>query len=202
LTWKEALRQNRYRLLTGYIIVSLLVFLIGLPSFFQFIQNKPGITLNDSVLQSLPAVDLSIPIFTLIYGAIIVTIAIHFRHPHFILIALATYCTANYLRILTIYLFTLEPPMGVVTLHDPFVSLIAYDTSTFAKDLFFSGHVSTLLVLVYPEPNSRFRIIKLVITLIVAMLLLVQHIHYTIDILAAPLFTYLAYKGTKIIVRN
>jgi hypothetical protein len=81
----------------------------------------------------------------------------------------------------------------LITLHDPFVSLIAYDTSTFAKDLFFSGHISTLLVLVFPEPEKRFRMIKTAVTLVVAGMLLVQHIHYSIDILAAPLFTYVAF---------
>jgi PAP2 superfamily C-terminal len=187
------LQQGRYRTLIVYIILSALAFLLFIPSYFQFIQNKPGQLLNDPVLRLLPYYDVSVLIFTLIYGAIAATLYVHFRNPHFLLMALATYCTVNYFRIITIYLFTLEPPIGWVTLHDPVVSLIAYDGSAFAKDLFFSGHVSTLAVLIYPEPKAKFKVIKIVITLIVAVLLLIQHIHYTIDVLAAPLFTYAAY---------
>jgi hypothetical protein len=149
--------------------------------------------LSDAFLNVLPAYDLSIPIFISIYGFIVISVVIHYSNPHFVLMALATYCTVNFFRIATIYFFTLEPPAGIVTLHDPFVSLIVYDTSTFAKDLFFSGHVSTLLVMTWPEPEKKLRLGKLLITIVVALMLLIQHIHYTIDILAAPLFTYAAY---------
>ncbi|MFT3935566.1 MAG: hypothetical protein QM726_18205 [Chitinophagaceae bacterium] len=34
----------------------------------------------------------------------------------------------------------------------------------------------------------------------IAVLLLVQHVHYTIDILAAPIATYLCYRLAKMIV--
>ncbi len=179
-----------------YVLISAVVFLIFLASFFQFIQTKPGAALYDPVLNALPSHDLSIPIFIVIYGMIIATIAMNYSNPHFMLVAMATYCTINYLRIATIYLFTLEPPAGLIFLKDPFVSLIAYD-NTFVKDLFFSGHISTLMVLIYPERRPVFKYIKLSLTLIVAVLLLVQHIHYTIDILAAPIFAYLAYWAVK-----
>jgi hypothetical protein len=176
-----------------YVLVSAVVFLIFLAPFFQFIQNKPGAYLSDPVLNALPAYDLSIPIFILIYGMILVTIALRYSNPHFMLVALATYCTINYFRIITIYLFTLEPPSGLILLQDPFVSLIAYE-NTFVKDLFFSGHIATLMVLVFPEPKPVFKYLKLAVTLIVAILLLIQHIHYTIDIVAAPFFSYMAYR--------
>ena len=176
-----------------YVLLSAVVLLLFLAPFFQLIQNKPGTSLSDPILNALPAFDLSIPIFILIYGMVLITIALNYSNPHFMLVALATYCTVNYFRIITIYLFTLEPPTGLVILQDPFVSLIAYE-NTFVKDLFFSGHIATLMVLVFPEPKPIFRYLKLAITLIVAILLLIQHIHYTIDILAAPLFSYVAYR--------
>ena len=176
-----------------YVLLSAVVLLLFLAPFFQFIQNKPGTLLSDPVLNAIPAYDLSIPIFILIYGMVIVTIIINYSNPHFMLVALATYCTVNYFRIISIYLFTLESPHGLILLRDPFVSLIAYE-NTFVKDLFFSGHIATLTVLIFPEPKPVFRYLKLVVTLIVAVMLLIQHIHYTIDILAAPLFSYAAYR--------
>jgi len=176
-----------------YVLLSAVVLLFFLAPFFQFIQNKPGVSLSDPVLNALPAYDLSISIFILIYGMVLLTIALNYSNPHFILVALATYCTVTYFRIITIYLFTLEPPTGLVLLRDPFVSLIAYE-NTFVKDLFFSGHIATLMVLVFPERKPVFRYLKLTVTLIVAAMLLIQHIHYTIDILAAPLFSYAAYR--------
>jgi hypothetical protein len=40
----------------------------------------------------------------------------------------------------------------------------------------------------------------LVATLCVGVMVLVQHVHYTIDVIAAPFFTYLAYRLGKIVV--
>lgn len=196
-----ALHQRRYKALLIYVIISAILFLVLLPPFFEFIQNRPGSTLSDPLLNALPALDLSIPIFVLIHGIIISTIVLNYSNPHFTLVALAAYCTVTYFRTATIYLITLEPPTGVVLLHDPFVSLIAYN-STFVKDLFFSGHTATLMVLIYPEPNAKFRYIKLILTILVAAMLLIQHIHYTIDILAAPLFAFLAYWLIKKALKN
>lgn len=97
---------------------------------------------------------------------------------------------------LTIYLFTLEPPIGWIPLKDPFVALVAYEPA-FAKDLFFSGHTATLCCLIFFERNGMFKGIKVVATLIVALFLLIQHIHYTVDIVGAPLFTYAAFLSVK-----
>jgi hypothetical protein len=197
LTWAIALQQNRYRWLTGFVIFSGAFFLFFFPDFFNFIQNKPGIQLNDWLLSALPSYDLSVPIFILIYSLVFATVAIHINKPEIILTVLSTYCVVLFMRIVTIYFFTLEPPSGWIPLHDPFVSVIAYG-SGFAKDLFFSGHTATLLALIFVEPKAIFRWIKIAGAIIVAAMLLIQHIHYTIDILAAPFFTY---GGFRIITR-
>jgi hypothetical protein len=193
LTWRLALKHIRYRWLAIFIIFSALFFLFFFPKFFDFIQNKPGIQLGDTVLSILPAYDLSTPIFIIIYSLVFATIAIHIYNAEIILVVLSTYCVVLFMRIVTIYLFTLEPPLGWIPLHDPFVSLIAYG-SGFAKDLFFSGHTATLVALIFIETKKIFKWIKIAGTLTVAIMLLIQHIHYTIDILAAPAFTYLAYR--------
>jgi hypothetical protein len=192
LTWKESLHQTKYRGLLLYITVTGILLLAFLPSFFSYINNKPGTIINDALLDVLPAIDVSIPIFLIIYLVIIATIVSHYRSPKIIVSALSTYCTVTLFRIATIYLFTLEPPTNWVILQDPLVSKVAYD-GTFAKDLFFSGHISTLCVTIFTEPKVRWRWIKIGATFIVAVLLLVQHIHYTIDVLAAPVFTYISF---------
>lgn len=192
MTWRLALKQNTYRWLAIFIIFAAVFFLLFFPRFFEFIQNKPGIQLNDWVLNFLPAYDLSIPIFIIIYSLVFATLVIHISNAEKILLVLATYCVVLFMRIVTIYLFTLEPPSGWIPLHDPFVSLIAYG-SGFAKDLFFSGHTATLVALIFIETGKKLRSIKIIGTFSVAIMLLVQHIHYTIDILAAPIFTYGAY---------
>jgi hypothetical protein len=196
LTWGLALKENKYRWLAIFSVFSGGFFLFFFPVFFSFIQNKPGILLDDVLVAALPAYDLSVPIFIILYSLVLGTLVIHFRNPEIILTVLATYCVVLFMRIISIYFFTLEPPLGWINLQDPFVSLIAYG-SGFAKDLFFSGHTATLVALVLIEPKRGFRWIKIAGTCAVAAMLLIQHIHYTIDILAAPLFTYAAFRMVK-----
>ncbi len=87
------------------------------------------------------------------------------------------------------YLFTLEPPIGIIPLHDPIVDIIAYGGQVFNKDLFFSGHVATLTLFVLLEERPVMKKILIFNTLIVTGLILLQRVHYTIDVLAAPLIT-------------
>jgi len=45
--------------------------------------------------------------------------------------------------------------------------------------------------------KKREKLIALIATLSVGVLLLVQHIHYTIDVVIAPLFVYIVYVLAK-----
>jgi hypothetical protein len=49
----------------------------------------------------------------------------------------------------------------------------------------------------YFLPNKMERNIALLLTAILVVLLLVQHVHYSLDILAAPLATWIAIKLAK-----
>jgi hypothetical protein len=192
LSWKLALNHHRYRWLLLFVVASACVFILGVKPFFEYIAKKPGISLNDTLLLTLPTYDLSVPIFLLIYSTILASVWIHRWDPRIILVGLSTYCLVTTMRMATIYAFTLEPPRGWIPLLDPFVSVLAYD-HYFAKDLFFSGHIATLCCTIYVEPIKLFKSIKIITSLAVAVMLLIQHIHYSIDIAAAPLFTYACY---------
>ena len=91
------------------------------------------------------------------------------------------------------YMVTLEPPNDMILLADP-ISSIAYPDRGFAKDLFFSGHICTMMVLVLMERKPVLKFLKIGGTVVMALLLAWQHVHYTIDLLAAPLVTYGAYR--------
>ena len=97
-------------------------------------------------------------------------------------------------RCLTLLLVPLEPPTGLVVLHDPLVERFFYATpSPITKDLFFSGHTATLLLLTLAVPAGWRRWILGAATILIGSLVLVQHAHYTYDVLAAVPFTLLAY---------
>jgi membrane protein implicated in regulation of membrane protease activity len=66
--------------------------------------------------------------------------------------------------------------------------------SPITKDLFFSGHTATLLLLALAVPPGWHRRMLAVATFLIGSLVLVQHAHYTYDVLAALPLTLLAYK--------
>ena len=114
-----------------------------------------------------------------------------------ILLGLKCYLLITLLRMTTMYVFTLDPPNGIIPLHDPIVDVIAYGGTVFNKDLFFSGHVASLTLFVLLEERPFFRKILFFNTLIVAGLLLLQRVHYTIDVIVAPLMVMGVFRLTK-----
>lgn len=50
--------------------------------------------------------------------------------------------------------------------------------------------------------NNRFRMVFAIGTVLVGACVLLQHVHYTIDVVAAPFFTYAAYRISKKLIPN
>jgi hypothetical protein len=130
--------------------------------------------------------DYSWPIFLLIYASLAVVVQGVINQPAQILFGLMCYLLITLLRMITMYVFTLEPPIGIVILHDPLIDKIAYGGSAFTKDLFFSGHVATLTLLTFLERRLWVKWFVLLATLVVGFLLIIQRVHYTIDVVVAP----------------
>ncbi len=102
------------------------------------------------------------------------------------------YCILQILRMVTIYFVPLEPPSDMIVLQDPIADHLVFGT-VITKDLFFSGHVSTLVLFGLYWPSSRGKYLYFSIAIVDALLLTAQHVHYSIDVIAAPFFAYLAY---------
>jgi membrane-associated phospholipid phosphatase len=73
---------------------------------------------------------------------------------------------------------------------------VAYGgNAAFTKDLFFSGHTSTLFIVSLAEKRRGLRIIFILSTILIGLLLVWQRVHYTIDVIGALLVTFAVYKG-------
>lgn len=78
-------------------------------------------------------------------------------------------------------------------MKDPFVQL--FDTGVvLTKDLFFSGHVATLFLLLLTARHRVPRAAFLLATVVVGAGLIWQHVHYTIDVLTAPFIIFACYR--------
>ncbi len=202
LSWQKALRIRSFRLQLLITTIGLCAVLIFIPQFFLFIQSRNGIVINDELLNILTPQNFSTAIFVLIYSTIVVAVFSFYKFPVMLLRVLQCYLLLTFLRIISIWLVPLNAPSGYIDLVDPFIGRFAYAGNYIDKDLFFSGHVSILFLIFLFEERRWLKIIFMLSTFLVAAFLLKQHVHYSIDILAAPLFALSCYRLWKIADRN
>lgn len=190
--WQAAwgLRSFRSKLITAAILV--VTILSFYPTYFQRIELRQGVVLHDPILQLLPPHNVSVAIFILIWTLSALAIFRAVKNPRILLVFLWSYVLLVLLRTVTIALVPLDPPAGLIGLKDP-LSNFFYGPKFVTKDLFFSGHTSTMFLLFLCLPGRADRWLALAVTFSVAFLLLVQHVHYTIDVLGGFLFGWLSW---------
>lgn len=174
------------------VIAVLVVSLISLSNFLLFNELRNGVILNDPVLNLFTPVDATWVTFLIIYSALITGIIYLIRDPELLTLAFLSYAFTAFFRIAAMYSLPLNPPASMIPLNDPFVQLFG-SGNILLKDLFFSGHTSTLFLLFLVVKNKKIKLFFLCLTFAVAVCVLVQHVHYTIDVIAAPFFAYGAF---------
>lgn len=192
INWSSAWADKTFR---GKILTSLFLLILTAvlsPAFFNYVEVRNGFQLNDVLLNILPAHDFSIPVFAIIWFLFLLTIIRSIRSPQFFLVFIIGYLLLNVSRFITITLVPLNPPAGIIELKDPLTNLF-YGNHFVSKDLFYSGHTATLLLMSFCFSNKWDKVFGVVASVTVAVLLLIQHVHYSIDIIAAPVFAVIIY---------
>lgn len=188
-TWPIAWDYQAFRIKFILGMFMLIAILIFIPHFFMHIEAREGIVLNDWLLNYIPAKDVSLWIFIVLYGMVGFFLYRMSRNTKMCLTALWAFIFLCIARIITISLVPLDPPNGIIHLADP-CSIFFYHSNVITKDLFFSGYTATVFLGALCLERKSDKLIAFAATVIVAVLLLVQHVHYTIDIIAAPFFTW------------
>lgn len=197
-SWSEAWTSSLFRRKAIGAIVLFIALVLFLPHFFSAIENREGIVLNDWVLNSLPARDFSVTIFIFVWSTSLLVIFRSVQQPGIFLMTIYLMIVMTIIRLLCISIFALDPPPGLIGLKDPLTSLTYGGTDIFiTKDLFFSGHTSNLFLIYLCLQKKRDKQFALLATIIVGLLVLVQHVHYTIDVIAAIIFTWCLFTLTK-----
>jgi membrane-associated phospholipid phosphatase len=198
--WQGAWHDSafRRRVVTGLIIVISL--LSTFPLFFQHIERRHGALLNDPLLRLLLPHNISVPLFIVIWAITGLSVYRAAQTPMMFLTYLWSFIFLSLFRMLTITLVPLDPPAGLIPLVDP-LSNFFYGDKFVTKDLFFSGHTSSVFLLFLTIPGKTDKKLALIATFIVALLLLVQHVHYTLDVLGGFLFAWIAYLLGRRVVR-
>lgn len=196
--WKSILSDNNIRYQLIIIAFSYFFLFKYCRILMTIFEARIGIQVMDPLLKLMPSYNCSEIIFTFTYTALATFILSTIAHPKTFIIALMGYCMLIILRTFSIYMVPLEPPLGMILLKDPVSNLFlnAPHGGYIVKDLFFSGHVSTIMLFFFVSDNKNVKRLLLLMAIPVSVFLLIQHVHYTIDILAAPFFAFLAFKGS------
>jgi hypothetical protein len=195
LAWRNAWANPVFRKKTILGSILLLVMLAFFPYFFTTIEKREGIVLDDMVLDFIKPYDVSIATFIIIWSMTLFLWVRSLQKPAIFLVALYSLILLFVVRMITISLFPLNPPTGLIPMRDPISNLFYGGPQVFiTKDLFFSGHTSTQLMIYYCLEKKKDKMIALLSTIAVGILVLVQHVHYTIDVLAAFALTWFIVK--------
>ena len=198
MTWRELIVSTRGRWAILLCIATVTMMVVYMPIYYlEVIGPKPGILLSDPVLNFFTPVDWSTAVFLILTIALIQTLISYSGSATIFTAAMMTFSVVNILRMFTMYAITLEPPADMILLIDPISALLVYPDRGFAKDLFFSGHVSSMVIMVLVERNRFWYLAKIGGTGLMALFLAWQHVHYAVDIIAAPIVTYLVFLGVK-----
>jgi hypothetical protein len=195
--WKKSLNKRKFLIQIYFTIPVLIVGLIFLTRFLTFIEYRPGVVLPDPLLDSFKSVNLTWFIFLFTYGSVLFGILTIVSKPKLVLTVLHAYMLVLLFRVICMYFIPLEPPAGIIPLHDIMIEDSFYSGRMNLKDLFFSGHTAAIMLFFFAAESKKIKITMLILTLIVVSGLIMQHVHYTIDIIAAPFFSWVSYKLAK-----
>ena len=187
--WKACLQHKTFKIELVLSIVALYATLHFFSIFLLFAEDRPGVVMFDPILDLYDAIDLSIPIFFLTYVILLAGLIALTYHPRCFVIAVQSYILMVIFRMISIYLTPIEAPVGIIVLQDPF--FVMGTGKVILKDLFFSGHTATLFL---TAQSKRVKIFFLVCTVLVGTFVMLQKVHYSVDVFIAPFMAFCAFK--------
>ena len=193
--WKVYLQARSFR--NEFALTSFAFFASGSQNihFLSQFEQRQGLRLNDFVLNMLPPTDFSIPIFIVTYSVVLITLITLLPSPERLAKGLQMFALLSFFRTVSIYLVPLEPPANMIFLNDPFANFLLHTPSlAVTKDLFFSGHTATLALMFFLAERQWHKVICLTALAVAPMMILFQHVHYTIDVIAAIPAAYFCFK--------
>jgi hypothetical protein len=192
--WRAAFSDRAFRFEVGITLAACPPVFVVAMRMLERVETRPGAVLSDPVHALFAPIDVTWLTFALIYTSLLTAMAVIARDPPRFLFGLQAYLLLTLLRCVTLWLVPLEPPAGIIPLRDPFVQGMVGTTDVLLKDLFFSGHTSLPFLVFLVARTRGFKLVFLFLSLGIGALVILQHVHYTIDVVAAPAASYVAYR--------
>lgn len=189
--WNATLTNNTFIIEFIFSLFILIATMMVFSRFTQFTEMRRGIQFTDPILANFQAIDLTKSIFLMIYGGIVVALISLLASPYRLMILFQAYAVMVLARMVTLFILPLAPPDGMIFLQDPFVEFFG-TSKTIDNNLFFSGHTATIFLLYLCVPK-KLKTFFFFITLFIAIGVLLQKAHYTVDVIIAPCISFISY---------
>jgi len=123
MTWSEVLADGKERQTLFATLAGIAIALFSYTRFLRAVEARQGVSFIDPVHALAGPIDLTWPIFLVLYGGLILAIAVLARRPLDLLAAMRTYTILIVMRMACMWSLPLDPPPTMITLADPFPSL-------------------------------------------------------------------------------
>jgi hypothetical protein len=193
--WSKAFSSRTFR--NQFFLTFLAFIAIGAHDFYflRIWQARQGIQINDLILNQMPPIDFSVPIFIVEYTTLILVLLLTIPHPDRFVKGLQMFGLVTLTRTMTIYFIPLEPPRDMILLNDPMATFFLHTKDTVVtKDLFFSGHIAALSLLALIVENKYAKKWATVAIILVGIMIMWQHVHYSMDVFCAPVMSFICYR--------
>jgi membrane-associated phospholipid phosphatase len=200
--WRSLQNKSTFFVL---FLIGLALFLSSLQLTIQYVpqfETREGFVPYDPFMSYLPAVDVSSYVFLLLYGTILFGAYYFVQEPKMLLVFAFSFGFMYYIRALCITLVPLNEPALLIPLSDPFIEKLGIYQTFVKRDLFFSGHFASVFIPYLILRKTRFHWLFLLASIMIGILVMLQHIHYSYDVLGAAVFTYLSvYLAEKLVAK-
>lgn len=187
--WIRELIEYRYLIGLSLVMVVVAAFL----DYYSgvYVTAKGGTEVPDLILDHIEPIDLS-PLF--VYGYLGL-VGFMFAYPLFFHIRMLHSVVSQFsllvvLRSIFMIFTHLETPRDAVPAHFPWI----FEGLSFQNDMFFSGHTAIPFLGFFLFKDSPVRYVFLVGSIVMAIVVLGMHMHYSIDVFSAFFITFCSYR--------
>ncbi len=187
--WIRELIEYRYLIGLSLVLVVVAAFL----DYYSgvYVTAKGGTEVPDLILDRIEPIDLS-PLFVYGYLALV---GLLFAYPLFFHIRMLHAVVSQFsllvvLRSIFMIFTHLETPRDAVPAHFPWI----FEGLSFQNDMFFSGHTAIPFLGFFLFKDSPIRHVFLGGSIVMAIVVLGMHMHYSIDVFSAFFIAYCSYR--------
>ena len=190
--WQSYLSQKNKGMILSISLACLGITMVLFTHFLAYNETRIGFNFNDPVLSLFKPVDVSFITLIITYSFSLFAIVLACFKPTLFVQLAQAFTLILILRILCMYFVPLEPPTAIIPLEDGFLRSYVYSGRPNLRDLFFSGHTASMCLFAYCFTDKKIKWMFVFGAIIIGTLVTLQHVHYSIDVMAAPVFVYIA----------